>query len=217
MLVNTINPLAKSDPDVFNATIPAVSIRNAKVINKLPSPRLIMTHSCWRPEFKNAIYVVRDGRDAFISSYHYHITRNKLSLSIEKYYELYSAGTYGITWEENVASWLREGRARMGDHLMIVRFEEMIKNPVNVVGDICSFIGVGNKGKAIHTAIEQATLEQAQKIENQREGVIADSNAAFYRKGSTEQWKQSEYANVIALFQKRAADSLQLAGYTTTK
>ncbi|MFT6408683.1 MAG: hypothetical protein ACJAQ6_002103, partial [Arenicella sp.] len=72
ILVNIMDPAADSNPDVFNARIPAVSIRNAAIINRLQSPRLIMTHSLWRQSIKKSVYLVRDGRDAFISSYHYH-------------------------------------------------------------------------------------------------------------------------------------------------
>ncbi len=213
ILVNIMDPSANSNPDVFNARIPAVSIRNAPIINGLPSPRLIMTHSRWRRSIKKSVYLVRDGRDAFISSYHYHSTRNGVEMSIEDYYHFYINQIYGQTWEQHIESWLLKGQKTLGSQLLVISFEELKANTANVIEAVCNHLGISAQEGDVARAIDLASLDNAKKIERQRQGDIGDNNASFYRSGSSAQWKSPEYQHVMSKFQRRAKDALALAGY----
>jgi hypothetical protein len=210
ILVNILDPSANSNPDVFNARIPAVSIRNAGIINRLPSPRLIMTHSNWRPSINKAVYLVRDGRDAFISSYHYHVTRNDLDMSIGTYFELYKQHAYGQTWESHVQSWFKHGESRLGKALLVIRFEDLKHDTKGCVLRVCAFLGIEAKDTQVQQAIALASLDNAKKIELQRQGNIKDNNASFYREGRNEQWKNPQYREVISDFESEADSALKL-------
>ncbi len=213
ILVNILDPSAKSDPDRFNARIPAVSIRNASVINKLQSPRLIMTHSCWRPSIKKAVYLIRDGRDAFISTYHYHTTRNEIDMSIEEYYRQYSSGVYGVNWEKNINSWVLNGKNIIANDLLIIKFEELKKNTYETILKVCKFIEIEAENELIKSAIFDASIQKAKEIEKQRQGNISDSNASFYRVGDSNQWKKMIYSDVIKQFEINAEQTLKYLGY----
>lgn len=210
IMVNILDPSANSNPDIFNARIPAVSIRNAGTINQLPSPRLIMTHSNWRTSINKAVYLVRDGRDAFISSYHYHVTRNGLKMSIQEYFELYKQQAYGQTWESHVLSWLGQGAQELGNALMIIRFEDLKNDSHNCIKRVCFFLGIEADDKLIQHAIALSSLDNAKKIEQQRQGDIKDNNASFYREGRNEQWKSPQYSEIISEFENEAALALKL-------
>jgi len=213
ILVNILDATAHSNPDTFNARIPAVSIRNAPAINRLVSPRLIMTHSLWRRSIKKSVYLVRDGRDAFISSYYYHSTRNGDAMSIEDYYQLYINRTYGQTWEQHVKSWLLKGREALGSELLVISFEELKADTVAVIETVCAHLGIDSQINDVIDAIDLASLDNARKIERQHQGDIGDDNASFYRSGSSGQWKRPEYQQVISKFQQSANEALELAGY----
>jgi len=213
VLVNIIEPGSNSNPDIFNAKIPAVSIRNAKLINALESPRQIMTHSTWRPKIKKAVYLIRDGRDAFISSYHYHVTRNGVDMSLEHFYELYRADVYGHTWHHHVHNWLTLGQENLQDNFHLVRFEELKEKPNAVIKSICDFMQIEVADTALADAIAKASIENARKIEQERQGPIVDKNASFYREGESKQWQRSEYANAIHDFVKNSEAALRLSQY----
>ncbi len=213
MLVNAIDSTAMSNPDVFNARIPAVSIRNAKNINALESPRIIMTHSVYRRSINKALYLVRDGRDAFISSYHYHVTRNKHRLSMDDYYQQYRNHYYGRTWEEHVESWLGDGRNELGVNSIVVKFEELKHDPKRSLKRAVGFFDLDIDETALDKAIENSSLDKARAIEQQRQGVIVDRNASFYRGGRSQQWQTQEHSAVITKFQQNAERALALAGY----
>lgn len=213
ILVNILEPEAHGNPDVFNARIPAVSIRNASIINRLSSPRIIMTHSCWRPSINKAVYLVRDGRDAFISSYHYHVTREGQDMTLENYYKLYSRETYGRTWKQHTESFLTKGQHALGSNLLSLRFDHLKLDTLNSIKTVCAFLDIDADDISIEHAIKYASLENAKKIEQQRQGEFADQNASFYRSGSTAQWQQAEYADVMRDFERESFKPLKLAKF----
>jgi len=213
MLVNALEIDARSNPDVFNAKIPAVSVRNAKPINALASPRLIMTHSVYRPSIKKAIYLVRDGRDAFISSYHYHVTRGGSELSLEDYLQRYHNKYYGHTWEQHVESWFIRQSSVSNTDLLVVKFEELKRDTDKQLKNVITFLGLNVGSDRIHQAVNDASLINARKIEQQRQGAIDDNNASFYRGGRSQQWQEKEYSKVIGKFTSKADKALKLAGY----
>ena len=213
ILVNILEPEAHGNPDVFNARIPAVSIRNASIINRLNSPRLIMTHSCWRPSIEKVVYLVRDGRDAFISSYHYHVTREGQAMPLEDYYQLYRREIYGRTWQQHTESFLLSGHQVLGSNLLKLRFDELKLDTLNCIKMVCAFLDIDADDDSIEHAVEYASLENAKKIEIQRQGEFADQNASFYRSGSTAQWQQPEYADVMRDFECDSLSALKLAKF----
>jgi len=213
ILVNILEPSAKSNPDVFNARIPAVSIRNASIINQLTSPRLIMTHSIFRASINKALYLVRDGRDSFISSYHYHVTREGIELSLDDYYKGYINGLYGQTWEEHVQSWMQEGQKKLGKKFMLLNFEALKMDTFVCVKNVCRYLEISVTDERIKKAIEAASLNKVKEIERSRQGEIQDNNASFYRSGAIAQWQNPEYAKVIKIFEGNAKKSLTLTAY----
>ncbi len=213
ILVNILEPEAQGNPDVFNARIPAVSIRNASIINRLSSPRLIMTHSCWRPSMNKVVYLVRDGRDAFISSYHYHVTREGQDMTLEDYYQLYRREIYGRTWQRHTESFLLKGQQVLGGNLLSLRFDDLKLDTLHSIRGVCAFLNIDADDASIEHAISYASLENAKKIERQRQGDLADKNASFYRSGSNAQWQQAEYADVMREFERESFESLKLAKF----
>lgn len=100
MIANIISPVANSNPVIFNKMISGVSIRNALAVNRLSSPRILTSHISYLPGLPKVIYVVRDGRDAIVSYYHYDVHRK--TFFIDRYYQ----GAYRHIWHQHVESLL---------------------------------------------------------------------------------------------------------------
>ena len=213
ILVNIMVPGANSDPDVFNAVIPGVSIRHAPAIRRLPSPRLIHSHTCCRREISRVVYTVRDGRDASISFYHYLTTRRGISMPFDKWFAKYERHEYGPTWDEHVRSWFVAGARTLGDNLLIVRFERMKAEPIATVIDICGHLALEADVAQVASAVEKACIENARKIERQRAGSGVSGDASFYRGGKTGQWEEYLSGAVADRFWLRSGASMELAGY----
>lgn len=186
MLTNVMVEGADSNPEVFNAHIPGMSLSRLRGLRAMPSPRLLMTHSHWQPDIQPAVYVVRDGRDALVSFYHYLTTRQGRSLSFEAFFDGYLAGRYGIPWHEHVEGWLGEGPAVLGDRLHVVHFEALKADPASEVERVLAFLGVEADRGRVEAAVEAASLSNMRKIERRRRGEISDPDASFYRGGATQ-------------------------------
>jgi len=213
ILSNILVPNADGDPSVFNQLIPAVSIRNAPAINRLASPRLIMTHRDWQPEISKAVYLVRDGRDALISSYHYYTSREQRQASLDEFWSEYMGEVYGPLWHHQITSWLKIGVEKMGNRLLIVHFEALKNDTHQQVRKICDFLDIEYSQSQLDHAINYASLENARKIERQSKGKLANSQQSFYRDGESFQWKNSEYEVLIRKFESLSRDALELASY----
>ena len=64
-----------------NQLIPALSLdalKNGADYKNIPDPRLMRSHRLYTPNFRNVIYLIRDGRDV-ITSYYYHYKKFHLN------------------------------------------------------------------------------------------------------------------------------------------
>lgn len=214
ILVNILHTGANSNPDIFNAQIPGVSIRNAlRRINRLPSPRLVSSHTWYRSDIPAALYLVRDGRDTLISFYHYSITRKNGTENFAEFFELYCQGKYGHFWPYHVESWLDSGRKTMGDKLMVIRFEDMKADTTAVITDITRFLAIPATPETIEVAIENSSIKNMRKIEQSRRGKTVQTNASFYRGGKSGQWQDYFTPSIEQKFYEVASDAMRLAGY----
>jgi hypothetical protein len=199
--------------------IPGVSIRKASHINALPSPRILKSHSWYRPSIPAAVYLVRDGRDVLVSRYHYRVTRRGRAdeESFLQFFDRYCQGTYGQLWHQNVESWLGEGKSSMGERLMVVRFEDLKAGTETVFGEIAHFLQVPASPDQLREAVQAASLERQREIERSRWqslwGRTPSQNESFYRGGTSGQWKDYFTPSIEQRFYEISSRALTLAGY----
>ena len=213
MLAYLMDPTTISYPKVRDKMLPGVSIRNAFQINRLDSPRFIKSHTWYRKNIKQAVYIVRDGRDVIISYYHYNITRRGKDICFLRFVKDYMAGRYGHYWHENVLSWLKDGRRKMGDNLLVVRFEDMKRDTEDVLSEVASFLEIPATSRQIVNAVEASSIENMRKLEKQRQGPIRNENASFYRGGKTKEWKEYFTQSCYEEFTMLSEEALRIAGY----
>ena len=213
MLGYLINPEANGNPDFTRSRIPGISIRKIKTINAQESPRLIKSHSWYRPSIPRAIYIVRDGRDVLVSLYHYYITREHKDLSFEKFFQGYLNRKFGQLWHENVESWLTRGRDQLKENLLIISFEELKADPQQTLALTARFLDLPADESQITKAIDIANISRMRNIEVQRRGPIINENASFYRGGKTGEWKDYFSPEIETAYLDLAAKALSIAGY----
>jgi len=214
MLAYIIEPESVLNPEWRNSLILGVSIRKAEVINRLPSPRLIKSHTWYHGAIPKAIYLTRDGRDVLISFYHYHVTRHgRTDIPFNKFFEYYCHGYYGHQWHKNIETWLTRGKETMGENLRIVRFEDLKLEPSTTLQVITRFLDLPATDAQIQNAIQASSLEQMRKIEKERRGILSDSNQSFYRGGKTGEWKDYFSPDINTRFLEMSSRALHLAGY----
>lgn len=212
-MAGLMDPDAGYEPEVFNRILPGVSGRRLPLVWSLPHPRTIHSHTTFRSGIPKAVYVVRDGRDAVVSFFHYSTTRNGVQMPFNEWFDLYSSRWYGPRWHDHVESWLTRGRQQLGENLMVVKFEELKDRPLDQVQHVADFLDLPSSQEAIAHALEMASIEKAREREARVLGKLENTNQSFYRGGRTGQYGDYLQGNRYERFMNMSATAMSLAAY----
>jgi len=188
MLVNIINPNSESNPDVYNQIIPGVSLTRLWKVYRAPLPRILSTHSGYRPSIRRAVYILRDGRNAMLSMFRYMTARGELDMPLDKWIKLYMQGKFGQRWDQNVVSWLIKGREKLKEDLLVVRYEDCCADPHRELCKTCEFLGISYSLSDVNRAVELSSLEKSREWERKTDGVPKNEDASFYRGKDLDEW-----------------------------
>jgi hypothetical protein len=113
-------------------------------LRKMPSPRYLKSHECFKPYYCKVLYLVRHPRDVASSYYHYKRVRNEIDahLSFEEFYEKFLEGgidRYG-SWPDHVASWI--GARGESKDFKIVKYEDLMTHKKENLREICDFLNI---------------------------------------------------------------------------
>lgn len=159
--------------------------------------RLIHTHERYRPEYKKAIYLVRDLRDVALSEY-----AQAKTLNILRYYDLTDFDSflepflngkidrYG-PWQDHVASWLESSLAKNGN-LLVIRFEDLRRNTQKLLISVVQFLGIRADEDVIRRAIVNNTVDRMREKEDVSKVLVRGpgEDGRFVRRGSVGGWRE---------------------------
>jgi hypothetical protein len=175
--------------------------------------RLLKTHESYRPEYKKAIYLVRDARDVVSSEYAFQTSRGWFEGSFDEYVQSFARGYvsgYG-SWQSHVSSWVDSPLARNGN-LLLLRFEDMRRDTATALSKIGVFLGVEIKTGDITRAIESNSLERMREKEKKNPQRVSQKGR-FVGSGSVEGWRSKLSDAQVQMIEKYAAGTLLRVGY----
>ena len=196
-----------------NQEMPGVGLHK-NAIKLLPNGgRLVATHEFYRKEYHKSIYMVRDARDVMLSEYAF---LNALDFyhedlpSFVPYFLFTCVSAYG-PWHKNVASWLDSPIANTED-MMLVRYEDLRKDPVPLFAQMADFLGVNLSRDRIAQAVENNSLQKMRDKED-KEPVKASIRGRFVRDGKIRGWVSKLTPEQLRMIDKHAGESLKRLGY----
>nr|ACU32888.1 cytosolic sulfotransferase [Danio rerio] len=167
-----------------------------------PSPRLFCSHLL-EPLMPRAlqrkgkvIYVMRNPKDVMVSYFHFSNKLDNLDSS-ESYDEMLKKFITGCMvggcWFDHVKGWVT-GRDKY--NILILTYEEMIKDLRSVIVKICKFVGKNPSDAAIDKVVERTTFKQMKvdpvaNYESLSKEITDQPKGAFLRKGTVGDWKNS--------------------------
>ena len=177
--------------------------------------RLIGTEEQWRKEYKRAIYMVRDARDVLLSEYAYlkalDLYRGDLDHFIKTFLFTCVTAYRRGPWHRHVPSWLDSPIAGT-ENLLVVRFEDMRKDPVLWFTRMVEFLGVDVDQEKIRLAVENNSIEKMREKEN-LEPVRASIKGRFVRNGAVRGWVSKLSPEQVRLIEEQAGSALLRLGY----
>ena len=178
------------------------------------SGRLIKTHESFRPEYKRAIYLVRDPRDVALSEFAYQKALGYAKDDFDAYLQRFlqrGVNPFG-SWIVHANSWMNaadQGRSE----ILHVNFEELKQKPEEQLGRIVDFLRMPDVKSRIIAAIENnsvARMKEKEKASPQR----ASAKGRFIRSGSAGGWRSSFTDRQCQLVQQYAGSLMARLGYS---
>jgi hypothetical protein len=191
--------------------------------------RLIKTHENYRSDYKRAVLLVRDVRDVFFSVYAGYVALGLAPIlskgDVDSFLVTFLEGgaVHTGSWQEHTRSWLESPLAKNGN-LMVIRYEDLRRNPEELVGQLLQFVGVTPDVRSIRRAIENNTLQQMRaKEDNAKKAgehsillgnrTGADEVSRFVRKGAVGGWREKLTDAQVKVFEQYAGDTLAALRY----
>lgn len=163
--------------------------RHTEIIKGLNPPRIIKSHQQYNKNFNKVIYLVRDGRDVYVSYYNYLISEGHIAyeISFREFLETYHF-PYGY-WSDHINSWLNSKLSKTKDKFYLIYYEDMLKNPLLILSKLADFIGLSTDTQNLKQAIENSSFETMQNIERKFGRTYSNKNSGrFVRKGTPGEW-----------------------------
>jgi hypothetical protein len=191
--------------------------------------RLIKTHEQYRKDYTRAVFLVRDVRDVLLSNFARAtqfglaqlVSKGDLGSFLESFFK--GKALQQGSWQEHTRSWLESPLASNGN-LMVVRYEDLRKNPEQILGQLLQFLGITPDFQMIRKAIENNSLHQMRAKEDRARQTREQSNllspdekvgeeGRFVRKGSVGGWREKLTNAQLKVIDQYAGDMLSALGY----
>jgi len=157
------------------------------------------------------VYLVRDGRDATCSFYHYRTKLNKRDYTFRQYLERSLAGKFRYgSWHEHVCNWLSY---ESHPSLLVVRYEDMLVDAATQLKRVLNHFGTEVAEDCITAAVERSSVGRV----NQGFAQYAagkDRQFSGGQGGGTGKFRQWFTEQDELLFMEYAGETMQKLGYT---
>ncbi len=202
--------------DTIQRIVPEMGLHGHAIPIVPRGGRLIKTHEPFRREYKRAIYMVRDVRDAMLSFFARETAVDCIHTDLDNYVRPFMQGKmshYG-PWQAHVDSWINSPLAQRGD-LLILRFEDMRKDLEGSVARCLEFVGKQVDPAIIQAAIRNNTLERMRAKEDQAKKLpkVAGEEGRQVGKGTIEGWRQRLTEQQLEIVEEFAGDTLARLNY----
>lgn len=185
----------------------------------LTGQRIMKSHFDFTPEFKNVIYVVRDGRDVAVSYYYFYLkyvfNKENAKPNFHEYSKLFLEGGIAFgRWDRHVNSWLDKHPERF----LLLRYEDIMDNTEKALKDILLFIYGTYDEERIKKAVEASRFERMAEQEREQRmklprNAASDSSIAFVRKGKPGNYNEYFTEEGLASFRKTFGETMNRLGY----
>ncbi len=141
-------------------------------------PRFVKTHFHYRPIFRRAVYIVRDGRDAMTSYYHWQHRRSAQPVTLS---EIITGDIYWGRWSDHVLGWLNSNC-----ELLVVKYEDLCADTAGQLRRILTFCDLQASDEQVAAAVAASSFDQMRAKEQAAHGV---NSPFFVRKGGSGDWR----------------------------
>lgn len=205
--------------------LPSIYILPDRKLRAIPRPRVLKSHECFHPRYRNVIYIVRDPRDVAVSYYHYNIKKRLLApdCTLEQYMPHYLADDLDMRcgpWGDHVMSWMSMRESR--DKFVLLRYEDMIADAEAALTRVAQFLTIDASAERLKHAVELSSAGRMRDLEKKQgdqwvftKGMRQD--IPFIRSAKSGGWRTSLPQSCVDQIEAAWGKVMQQVGYPLSK
>ena len=201
-----LDPRLASD-SLVQSLVP--DVHATRFYRRFGTPTFFKTHHLPRQEYRRVIYLVRDGRDAVVSYFHFLAALGNAPDCLKLVTT--GEGLFPCRWHEHVEAWLANPH---GAEMMLVRYEALREDTLNELQRICDFASIERE----RSVLERTTQNSTFAAMREREKTLGwagswPKDKPFVRRGIVGSFKDEMPENVLEAFMKTSTSALKRLGY----
>ncbi len=175
------------------------------------NPMFFRSHNLPKPEYKQVVYLLRDGRDVMVSYFHHLKALQNKEINFLKMVQN-GKEFFPCKWHQHVKTWLSNP---FDAQMIIIRYEDLIRDTLKELNRFCKFIEVEVDKFQLQQAILQCSFENMrEKEENQGwDNPSWPKDKSFVRRGQVGSYRDEMPSDALEVFMKEAGETLIECGY----
>jgi len=169
------------------------------------------SHHLPDPRYRRVVYLLRDGRDAMVSYWHYSQAIEHRQFGFLEFMRDKRL-MFPCKWHHHVQTWAANPHQAL---MIVVKYEDLKADPVKELRRICDFAGLERSTEVLELAARSATFEKMRAKET-NEGPFMNQwpkDKMFCRRGQIGSFREEMPSEVLECFMQEAAPMMQQYGY----
>ncbi len=198
----------------YHKIIPDIH-KNPEDISKVPyKPIIIKSHNIFRNDYKQVIYIYRDGRDVSVSYYHHLRGKGWIPLQMdfqEFYWEKFMKGdVFFGDWAVHIDSWLKKTK-----NILLIKYEDLQTDTLNEVTKILKFCKISSEKQKLIKAIDLSTKKNMaiDELKNKNNSIdhkgIVTNSFKFVRKATIGDWENYYNTKMLDAFEEKYGELMR--------
>ncbi|WP_234416652.1 sulfotransferase domain-containing protein [Ruegeria sp. Alg231-54] len=184
-------------------------VHRSRFVRRYSEQMIVKSHNLPQPNFRKVIHLVRDGRDAMVSYYHFRKAlgfKGTLNELMDENSDVYS------TWWGHAAAW---NDNKFNAEKMLLRYEDLLDDAENQIARIADFIGADATATRASEIAAQTTFSVLKDKEKKHglENKDWPKDKQFFRRGKVGSFQDEMSVDDAKRFEDRAGDQLIGFGY----
>ena len=198
-----------SPPVLVDDLVPDVHYK--KYYRRYSTPMYFKSHFLPQAAYRRVVYLVRDGRDAMVSYFHYLEGTQKRKIDFLKMVTT-GAELFPGKWHQHVEAWMANPH---GAEMMIIKYEDLILDPLPQLEKFCQFASLERDKSFLEHVIEASDFNSLRKKEAAMGMGRTDwpAGKSFFRRGKVGSYRDEMPEAVQRAFEKEAGEALACFDY----
>ena len=206
-----------ADPQYLPRPLVAIltpDVHANRVYRRHGAPMCFKSHALPQPEYRRVVYLIRDGRDAMVSYYHYLTGLQGGRPPDFARMVTEGEGLFPGKWHEHVEAWTANPH---GAEMLVIRYEDLLSDGVGQLERFCAFVGIERERELLEKVAQNSTFRKLSAREKAGERASEkgpwDREATFFRKGKSGAWASEMPEAIQEAFLAEAEPMMRRYGY----